>query len=248
MLAVTLPLACSNLDQPTPSTTPQIVVHGVLDSGSPQQRILLTRARTGSQTTQGGVVIGNSEPIRGAVVTILAPDGTTMLGYELASGTYVFSPAQSRLLPGGTYSLYVRTTLGEVVTGTTTIPSAPAVPATIPRHVFFSQRDTLLLSWPAIPNARGYEVVLQSHNYPDYRRFTDSSIVIPGTALSIAGDPVFPHGGSVDVVAIAVDANYYDYYRSQSDPFAGAAPSHLIGGVGVFGSIGTVLTTELVVR
>jgi len=31
-----------------------------------------------------------------------------------------------------------------------------------------------------------------------------------------------------------VDVNYYDYYRSQSDPFAGAAPSHLVGAVGVF--------------
>jgi hypothetical protein len=42
--------------------------------------------------------------------------------------------------------------------------------------------------------------------------------------------------------------NYYDYYRAQSDPFAGAAPSHLVGAIGVFGAVVPLLLTELQVQ
>ena len=72
--------------------------------------------------------------------------------------------------------------------------------------------------------------------------------MIPGTALTLTGDEILPAGASVDVMVSAVDANYYDYYRSQSDPFAGAAPSHLTGATGVFGSLAPILVTELHVR
>jgi hypothetical protein len=115
--------------------------------------------------------------------------------------------------------------------------------------VFFRLRDTLRLSWPRVPGARSYELLLRSHRFGDeYRIFTDTTVLIPGTALTLTGDEILPAGASVDVMVSAVDANYYDYYRSQSDPFAGAAPSHLTGAMGVFGSVAPILVTELQVR
>jgi hypothetical protein len=50
------------------------------------------------------------------------------------------------------------------------------------------------------------------------------------------------------VTVSAVDVNYYDYYRAQSDPFAGAPPSHLTGAVGVFGAYVPMLGGQLQVR
>jgi hypothetical protein len=149
---------------------------------------------------------------------------------------------------GGTYSLHVRTPSGEEVSGTTTIPASGAfsVPAVT---VFFRLRDTLRLSWPRVPGARSYEVVIQSERSGAvYRTFTDTAVAIAGTALTIAGDEVFYAGDDVAVMVSAVDANYYDYYRAQSDPFAGVAPSHLIGAVGVFGSLVPILGAQLRVR
>jgi hypothetical protein len=82
----------------------------------------------------------------------------------------------------------------------------------------------------------------------EYRFFADTSVALAGTALTIAGDMVFPPGDDVDIIVNAVDANYYDYYRAQSDPFAGPPPAHLTGAVGVFGSIAPVLFGKLKVR
>jgi hypothetical protein len=59
---------------------------------------------------------------------------------------------------------------------------------------------------------------------------------------------VFPLGARMEVWVIAVDVNYYDYYRAQSDPFAGAAPSHLSGAVGVFGSLAPIIFGQIDIR
>ena len=55
-------------------------------------------------------------------------------------------------------------------------------------------------------------------------------------------------GTRVRVIVSAVDQNYYDYYSTQSDPFAGPAPGHLAGAVGVFGSIAPIVSLQLTVR
>jgi hypothetical protein len=46
----------------------------------------------------------------------------------------------------------------------------------------------------------------------------------------------------------AVDANYHEYMRIQSDPFAGAPPSRLIGAEGVFGAMVPMLIKSYDVR
>lgn len=255
--ACLLAVACLNLEDPAPSTRPQLVVHAVLDVQASQQVILVFRARTGAQATSlSGIT--DDQPVSGARVTITMPNGITVTAVESitdtsfspAPGAYVFvaSRAGVVLSQGGTYALHVRTPLGEDVVGTTTIPQARLGFTILPSKIFRRLQDTLRLSWPRATGAGSYEVIIRSSRSGEYRTFADTSIAIPGTRLTVDGDPVFPRGIPVEVLVTAVDVNYYDYYRAQSDPFAGAAPSHLVGAVGVFGSVAPLLLTEMQVQ
>jgi hypothetical protein len=170
------------------------------------------------------------------------PNGDTVTASEndqssdYVPGRYRYSPSFLQL--SGTYVLHVRTSLGEEVSGTTIIPNAtPSLFFVTLNSDFRRLRDTLRLNWPRVPGAGSYEVIVKPAHLDEYRVFTDTAVVLPGNMLTLAGDMVFPPGVSASVLIIAVDANYYDYYRAQSDPFAGAAPSHLQGAVGVFGSV-----------
>jgi Domain of unknown function (DUF4249) len=242
-------LACTNLEAPTPATESQLVVQAVLDAAAASQSILIYRARTGQNAITGGV--SEDEPVLGAVASVTGPNGVVMEAQETANpGTYTI-PAD-RPVPDSTYTLFVRTPTGEQVSGRTTVPgvgSTIVVPLTA-ADTFFRLKDTLRISWPRVPGARSYEIVTRStRSNVEYRTFTDTNAVtLPGTALTIGGHMVFPPRERVDVLVVAVDANYYDYYRAQSDPFAGAAPTRLIGAVGVFGSLGEVFATALRVR
>ena len=237
--------SCRNLDSPTAANQSQLVVQGVMDTQTPEQMVLLYRARTGAPLAIGG--ISNEQPVLDASVEITLPNGDRVIAKSEQDGSYDFMPEAIgvNVKQGGTYVLHVRTAEGEDVTGSTTVPMAPPQV----QHVFGSllvrARDTLRLSWPKVPNARAYEVLVRNSNY---RTFTDTAIAIPGTALTLAGDMVFPPGVFADVVVSAVDVNYYDYYRAQSDPFAGAPPSHLAGAVGVFGAIAPILDVGFPIR
>jgi hypothetical protein len=187
--------------------------------------------------------------VLGADVAIISPNGVRMTASAAPTpGEYDVQPSQYGVdvSGGGTYSLHIRTPLGEEVNGTTTVPITPAMDS-LPPHVFIRQRDTLRLAWPPVPGAQSYEIVVQSPDSPEYRKFTDTSIVLPGTTLTITGDDVFPYA-PVNVMISAVDVNYYDYYRAQSDPFAGTPPRGLTGAYGVFGSIAPILLDQLEVR
>lgn len=258
-LALALMAACANLEQPTARNASTLVIHSVLNMRQQNGAVLVYRARTGSTTTAGSG-IGDDEPVSDATVTITAPNGAVMVAehtapdtsYALMPGVYAFTTvdyAGVHFADGGTYALRVQTRGGEEVTGTTTIPQGPALMASAPVRVFSRLRDTLSLVWPRVPGARSYEVAVGLADAGEiwYRIFTDTSIVLPGNALTITGDRVFSIG-PVDVVVSAVDANYYDYYRARSDPLAGAAPGHLNGAVGVFGSVAPILSQRLQVR
>jgi hypothetical protein len=249
---------CIDLEKPTPPTQSQLVVHAVLDARVSLQTILIARSRGGAQQTAAGSV-SDDEPVSGATVTVTAPNGAVMIATEGQAnsplsgtlGTYFYTPSQSgvALAGGGTYRLFVRTPDGEEATGTTTIPLPPTGgPTTLPSSSFSRQNDTLRLRWPSADGARSYELLIRSRPAGEYRIFTDTVAAVPGTTLTINGDTLFPIGGRVTILVSAVDANYYDYYRAQSDPFAGAAPSHLQGAVGVFGSVVLIRGYQLHVR
>ena len=247
-------IACQNLEGPASATTPQLLVQAVMNAGTDMQVVIVSRTRTGlSATVSGG--IGDNEPVLAAKVTVIAPNGTVMVASEhdsvceCAPGMYTIHPFSSGidLRQGGTYTLHVRTTLGEEVSGATTIPVDTQRVIGVPGRVFLPAQDTLRLTWSRVPGARRYEVSIGRPLTAEHQIFTDTTITLPGNTLDPAGDSIFPVG-PVEVLVSAVDVNYYDYYRAQSDPFAGAPPSHLTGAVGVFGSIVPILIAELQVR
>jgi hypothetical protein len=257
VVAALLIAGCRNLEDPAPSQATRLVIHGVLDMQRDDQTVLVYRARTGLPSAVEGSAVSDDQPVGNAQVSMTNPDGFTVPADRLLTssgdccvpGIYQFATGPfvgMALHPGGTYTLRILTPAGEVVTGTTTIPG-PAEFILDPRRIFFRQRDTLRLSWSRIPGASSYEVIIRMA-FGEYRTFADTSFEMAGTALTIAGDEIFSSGEDTDVVVSAVDANYYDYYRSQSDPFAGAAPSHLSGAVGVFGSIVPIYHVPLRVR
>lgn len=258
VIAAMLLAACRNLEDPASSQQTHLAVHGILDMWAGDATILVYRARTGLPRAVQMNGIGDDEPVADAQVSITGPDGVTRDAGRLGDpsgqcclpGMYVFWPSLGgfTLTPGGTYALRIRTPAGEEVTGTTVMPG-PVEFALQPPHTFFRLRDTLRMTWPRIPGAASYEVMIRlSHSGNEYRVFADTAYTLAGTALTIAGDEIFPRGEDTDVVVSAVEVNYYDYYRSQSDPFAGAAPSHLTGAVGVFGAIVPIFATRLLVR
>lgn len=248
-------IGCMNLEAPAPATSPQLVVHAVLDTYADQQFLLLNRARTGEPSSTG--TNSHDAPIGGATVTITAPNGIVMTANENAPnsavfpvGVYAFTPRRYgvTVAQGGTYALHIRTPSGEEASGTTTIPVVPASSTRVPPKIFLRLRDTLRLGWARVPGARSYELVITPYLSSLYRTFFDTTVAVPGTALTVTGDPVFLRGRTMNIVVSAVDENYYDYYRGQSDPFASGTPTHLTGAVGVFGSIAPLLMTTVQVR
>jgi hypothetical protein len=148
-----------------------------------------------------------------------------------------------------------------VVTGETTIPLA--TPAPTPALASFQRlRDTVRLSWEPVAGAAAYEgqvwnegvvkVIEEHYAFYDFRMlrysaFLDSALTLAGTARHFDDDIFFPNNTAA-VVVYAVDPNYYAYYRSIGDLFAGAMPSRLAGGLGVFGSMVPIAQLRLSVK
>lgn len=240
--------ACEQPTDPLALPPPRLVVHAVLDVGSPFQdvKVEILDGNFGHRLAGLG----------GAEVSITTPHGEVFVGSAVDNSAEGFhyhianlgAGTQTPLVPGGTYTLYVRTQLGEEVRGTTTVPQYPV--ATIREDVpsLDRQRDTVRLDWERVPLAARYEVVVQAiHQVGEfqsreltYRAFTDTSITIAGTTRTLENDEVFPLGAAVSILVSAVDDNYYSYYKLHVDPFAGGPPSRLTGAVGVFGAIAPV--------
>lgn len=246
VLTFALLAACDQPTDPLQSPPRRLVIHAVLDAGATHQDVIVEYIDSN---------FGHSPVfVSDAVVSVTLPDGRVLNGRqeEDATGLVYRIPDFGHgmtidIVPGGTYTLTVFTTLGEVVSGTTTVPSFTQRPSggEIVTQPFERERDTLRLSWDKMPGARRYEVMINSYykvqGGGSYRRnwstFTDTSIVLPGTARTLDNDPVFVPGGPTDIAITAVDDNYYTYYHPTSDPFAGAPPSRLKGALGVFGSV-----------
>jgi hypothetical protein len=231
--------ACEPPVEPIAAPAPRIVVHAVLDLGSIDFQFVLLE-RTGGQGFPG---------IEGALVTVSTATGTVQATEDARSGVptvYRFSrfDVPGGLNPGATYRLRVVTPDGDTVTGVTTVPNVPPVLAPVPFGAFNRLSDTLRLVWQRVPGARSYQVSVFSQTNTrtfSYSTFADTSIMIPGTARTFDGDPVFPAGARVVVVVAAVEDNYYTYFHAGVDPFAGAPSSRLTGALGVFGAVVPVI-------
>lgn len=240
MIATLTAAACSGCLSrlPLERGASTLVVTSVLNALQDTQVVLVQRTVNGAP---------DPLPVDSATVTITGPDGVAMTGVEAADlnlGKHyqlALSAFHEQLVPGATYQLSVTLTTGERVTGTTTIPAAQPVSAPTDTQPFNAATDTLRLNWPPVQGAASYEVNVNAIT-GIYTLFSDTTVALPGTLRSLNGDIVFGTISDgrkiVPVTVAAVDANYYRYYRTNSDEFAGAAvQGNLTGAQGVFGSI-----------
>ena len=240
-------------------TADEIVVQAVLDVDAREQTILVDH-------TLG--TLSGERPVTGAIVTITGPDGRVLTARESAdSALYTKPPWDSIMVPvgyrinldeygvilsaGETYRLRVVTPAGDTVTGSTIIPVTSRL-ASLPRTVDTVRAGaSFRVGWEPALSARTFELHITT-TAPSYTTFLDSAITLsarqaaPVIDLSVAA--LF--SGYLNTVnVLAVDRNYYDYYRRNGQGLIAAAPiSHLTGGVGLFGSIGRVSRHALQVR
>ena len=244
-------------------TTPQVVVHAVLDPSATVQEVLLEKTLTGAVVvnedqrfdvldpvnTAGGI------PIIGALVTITGPDGVltgrevhytgkaTTYGagrYEIAAGAPVQGVSRPPIRPGATYSLVIRTLDGGFVTGKTTVPAGVVATTTI-AGTLNRESDSLRLSWKASVGARTYGLRVETP-FGAFQIFSDTThLTLPGLMRNLFASDfkrTFIPGFLQVSTVFAVDTNFFDYFRSRNDPFTGSGIINTVdGGIGLFGSI-----------
>jgi hypothetical protein len=258
LAALVVASACELEKVAVPESTPGVVVHAVLNPAAGVQLVYLERTLTGAQATGSGtfdpgnpIASAGGVPIENAAVEISDSSGVTALGVEENPGVYVVLLSGPTLILGTRYKLHVHTQEGEDVTAFTRIP-LPEVSSTGGlTRTLNRDHDTLNISWDKAPKARAYAMRVESPFSPFFL-FTDSLHVrLTGDLRNLfAGDlqHVLVPGFHQDLLVAAVDSNFFDYYRTNNDPFTGAGIiSRINGGLGLFGSLVTLTNGTLTV-
>ena len=266
LLATAALTACELGTVTIPKTTPTIVVHSVLNPLANEQIVLVERTLTGSVNipdtsydpaepilSAGGVAVS------GATVEITDPNGVVYRGVEDRSvsasgkgaGAYRVALSGQAIVLGGRYTLRVRAPTGEELTAATRVPRATLRLNGGLMRPFNRDHDVLLASWGPVDGARSYAVRIESPFGPFFL-FTDStSIRITGDLRNLFSGElqrVFIPGFRQEMFIGAVDSNFYDYYRTNNDPFTGSGIiSRVNGGLGLFGSIVNLNTGAITV-
>lgn len=248
-------------------TNPTIVVHGVLNPNAATQVVLVERTLSGAITVpevnfdpNDPIASAGGIPVSGALAEIFDSSGRRFVGVEdrvvpanngKGAGVYRFAISPALLQLGTRYQLHVHTAEGEDLTAFTTIPEPQATGTGSLTRVFNRDHDTLVIQWARTRAARSYAVRIESPFGPFFL-FTDSLRVrITGdlrNPFANALQRVLIPGFRQDVLLAAVDSNFYDYYRTNNDPFTGSGIiSRVSGGLGLFGSLVTLNTGSLTV-
>ncbi|HKG93718.1 MAG TPA: hypothetical protein VKA84_17555 [Gemmatimonadaceae bacterium] len=245
-----------------------IAVHAVLDPGLIDQMILVERLLTGTEEVQtntpfdslDAVRSGGGVPLAGARVVVyredtgdsavavegLRSDGRGAGMYrirneELAGASGQGDPAALSLLPGVRYRLRVAAADGRVATGTTLIPANRVATRQVTTREFNRDRDSIFIFWEPAEGAARYAVRVESPRGPVINFVDSLEYLISGALRDASESPfrrVFLPGFQQSVTVAAVDANFYDYYRSRNNPYSGRGlVSRLEGALGVFGSM-----------
>lgn len=268
LFALALLTACEFDETITVRSDPIPAVHAVLNPAVNDYVVMVEEVLSGTITIDENRIFDPSDPIRSgggvpvhdALVVIRNAAGDSAVGRESTSGTsftgvYYFGNGAGNgefwlpLVPGERYTLTIATPSGRRVTGATTIPAYNESPVIAPPVFFNRDHDTLRLIWPEVPYAKRYMVRIESPRGPFFFFVDGYRVDVPGGLRNfrrIELPAVFTPGFPQRVLVAAVDTNFYDYYRSANDPFAGRGLiNHLEGGVGFFGSMTPLTTTEV---
>ena len=233
----------------------ELALHGVLSASAPSQVVLLERTRNGSVSIYAPAFdlespLGSDSGIAEAKarMTLTTPDGQVVQAIEDATvnidrsgtGVYRFYLPGNTLVRGVPYRLRVQTASGEVLTAETAVP-AGTVAMIADSATFDRSRDTMFVSWAAVPSARSYFVRIETPFGPR-SFFTDSTHVrLPGDLRNVELDAlprVFVPGFPQTITVSAVDADYYDWFRTHNATLTGQGLiSRVTGGIGMFGSL-----------
>src|SRR4051812_7343645 len=255
--ASTLAAVCAcDLEKIAIPAPPKVLsLHGVLSASAPSQVVLLERTLNGTVSPSAPPFdlespLGSDEGIAEgkARMTLTTPDGQVIDAVEdasanfggLGTGVYRFFVAGGSLTRGAAYRLRVTTAAGEVMTAETSLPGGAAAMDGEP-STFDRSRDTMLVAWPAVVGARSYSVRIETPFGPR-SFFTDSTHVrLTGDLRNVELDAlprVFIPGFPQAITVSAVDANYYDWFRTHNAEVTGQGLiSRVTGGFGVFGSL-----------
>ncbi|MDB4874600.1 MAG: hypothetical protein JWM41_1046 [Gemmatimonadetes bacterium] len=257
IVLVALVTACDLGTITVPKTAPTVVVHGVLNPNSTSQVVLVEQTLTGTITipdtgfdAADPIVSAGGVPVRGALVEITDPAGKVTRAIEDATvpaangkgaGVYRFPMPGNSLVLGGRYQLHVHTSAGDDVRASTRIPRATVRSVGGLTRTFNRDHDVLSTSWSGVDLHRTYAVRIESPFGPFFL-FTDSThFRTTGELRNLFSNElerVFIPGFRQEMVVAAVDSNFYDYYRTNNDPFTGSGIiSRVTGGLGMFGSI-----------
>jgi len=239
-------------------TQPSIVVHAVLNPSVSTQVILVERTLTGAipvhDTTfnpNDPIVSDGGIPVSGARVEIIDSAGFVQSGVEdlktlnngQGAGVYRV-PFPNSLRLGMRYQLHIVTPQGEEVTAFTRVPFPEFASTGALTRTFNRDRDSIVVAWKRVPAARAYALRVESPFGPFFL-FTDSlRFRLTGDLRNLFASDlqrVFIPGFRQDVLIAAVDSNFFDYYRTNNDPFTGSGIiSRLNGALGMFGSMVTL--------
>jgi hypothetical protein len=235
-VVLALGAACVERQPLEPARGNTLVVHAVLDPSSRDQTVAVQIAR-GTEA--------NIERVTGATVILALPDGRRMqaiadTGQALFGYHFPLDRLGFELVPGATYGLEIHVPDGRTVTGHTTIPRSAPVSLDAAEEEFFV-RDTLRMRWSRVPAARGYEVsvlVVGDRFETLDSFFADTAVDLTTTSVGSTGNTLLSRGRTNHLAVTAVDTNYFDYYRRESDIFTGVGLiTHLEGADGLFGSL-----------
>ena len=249
-----------------PRTEAGVVVHAVLNTTSMNQVVLVERTLVGSANipdtsfdSTDPIVSAGGIPISGATVEIIDSLGRVFRGVEdrtvltsgKGAGVYRVPIVGPTLLLGTRYQLRVRTPDGEEVTASTRIPRADVRSTGGLSRTINRDHDIVNVQWAGSQTARAYAVRIESP-YGPFFLFTDSTHVrLTGELRNPFSDDlqrVLMPGFRQDMIVAAVDSNFYDYYRTNNDPFTGSGIINRVsGGIGMFGSFVTLNTGTLTV-
>ena len=267
LLVVGAATGCEVTGTTAPDLERRVVVHAVLNPASNQQFVLVERTLRSVAPSPGQPA--QAEPIGNARVVIYGPreDSVVVTGESpnVPPGTYRVpsvtvlggapgsAPPNTLILrPGERYRLRVETAIG-VVTGQTIIPVSGPVDGT--RRVFNLDRDILRVDASRVGNAAGFLLRHESRVATSERFVTklDETLMHPlasdapgdGWSFAFAHDLVLP-GLPQNFIVVAVDSNYFRYHEAGFDPFGDETRGNtLVGGVGLFGSVATVMAKTL---
>ena len=243
-----------------PPSAAGVVVHAVLNVGAINQVVLLEQTLSGvaevPDTNFDGadpIASAGGLPISGAAVEIIDSTGRVVRGVEdqitsnniqRGTGVYRVPIAGSTLILGSRYQLRILTPDGKLVTAFTRVPRADVRSTGALTRTMNRDHDGLDIQWTPAARTRTYAVRIETPFGPFFL-FTDSTrLRLSGDLRNLFADDlqhVFIPGFRQDVLVAAVDSNFYDYYRTNNDPFTGSGIiSRIDGGIGLFGSLVTM--------